>query len=245
MFLVHTLEKKIEIDRVTCQQATATTIPIVPLAPRAGAAQGPLTLTLASSNNPPSSLPLTASSGSAVTTDTPPDPSTTITAPVTIHEGASSTLDGAVPTTTDPNNQTSGPSEQTFNQADAMEVDGITNAGMIGDEDDEVLCLLADLFDDEGVADNDTGTGLSRGRLSKAATAEIEAFGQEVRRKALALGEKYGKSSAVIMLNAGLGIRAARARNRYNDYYSWWSAKNHDDLVGGMCSISLFTRFSY
>lgn len=109
-------------------------------------------------------------------------------------------------------------------------------------ENDAILnFLLGDAFEAEGGAvnaDNGNKEGesqpLKRGRLSNAAIKDIQSFGDKIRLAALKIAQKHSKDPSLVLRVAGMGIRALRARNPYNDYHSWWSAKYHERNAGSM-----------
>ena len=61
------------------------------------------------------------------------------------------------------------------------------------------------------------------GPLSSAARLEAQQLGSLVSEFAEKIARKYKKSRREVMLAAGLGVRAARARNPYNMFKKWYA----------------------
>ena len=76
------------------------------------------------------------------------------------------------------------------------------------------------------VADEEDPDGtweIISGPLSSAARLEAQQFGLLVSEMAEKIARKYKKSRREVMLAAGLGVHAARARNPFNMFKKWYA----------------------
>jgi hypothetical protein len=80
--------------------------------------------------------------------------------------------------------------------------------------------VAANDVDDE---DPDGTWEIVSGPFSNAARLEAQQFGLLVSEMAEKIARKYKKSRREVMLAAGLGVRAARARNPFNMFKKWYA----------------------
>ncbi|KAG1896095.1 uncharacterized protein F5891DRAFT_983787 [Suillus fuscotomentosus] len=80
--------------------------------------------------------------------------------------------------------------------------------------------------DEDQMSEDGDGATHKAGRLSKEGVLKMEEFGKRVMAEATAIGKEFGKHWRVILIEAGLAMKATRKESAWNQHQAWFPTQN-------------------